>query len=198
MTVVTAPIAEQRIILRNITWQMFESLLAAKGEDISTRYAYDRGSLEIMSPLMPHETTKRLIEKMVDILVDELNLNIKSVGSMTCKRENLERGLEPDSAFYIQNESLVRSREQLDLEQDPPPDLVLEVDFSSSSLNKFPIYQALGVLEVWRYAGGGLTIHVLQQGQYVTLNHSPTFANLPLTQLPDFCSKVTRLGKLKC
>ncbi len=192
---VAASLAEQRIILQNITWEMFESLLAAKAEDTSTRYAYDRGFLEIMSPLMPHETTKRLIEKMIDILVDELDLNVKSVGSMTCKREDLEQGLEPDSGFYIQNEPLVRSRDQLDLSQDPPPDLMLEVDFSSSSLNKLPIYQALAVPEVWRYAAGGLTIRVLQHGEYVELKTSPTFANLPLTKLPDFLQQTSQLGE---
>lgn len=191
----TATPAEQRVLLHNITWEMFESLLAAKGEDISTRYAYDRGLLEIMSPLMPHETTKRLIEKMIDILVDELDLNVKSVGSMTCKREDLEQGLEPDSGFYLQNEPRVRSREQLDLSQDPPPDLMLEVDFSSSSLNKLPIYQALAVPEIWRYANGILTIRVFQQGKYVELDTSPTFANLPLTKLPDFLQQSSHVGE---
>jgi Uma2 family endonuclease len=92
-------LAEQWIILKNISWQMFESLLAAKGEDPNTRLAYDRGLLEIMSPLMPHEHTKRLLEDCIKILVDELDFNVKSVGSMTCKREDLERGLEPDSGF---------------------------------------------------------------------------------------------------
>ncbi len=206
MTATTLP-AEQRVILRNITWQMFESLLAAKGEDASTRYAYNHGLLEIMSPSMPHEHTKRLIEKLIDLLVDELDLNIKSVGSMTCKRQDLERGLEPGSGFYIQNEPLVRNRDQLDLIQDPPPDLMLEVDFSSSSLNKLPIYQALAVPEVWRYGDDELIIRVLQQGQserqperqperqYVELGYSPTFANLPLTQLPNFLKQSSQVGE---
>lgn len=198
MTATTLP-AEQRVILRNITWQMFESLLAAKGEDASTRYAYNHGLLEIMSPSMSYEHTKRLIEKLIDVLVDELDLNIKSVGSMTCKREDLERGLEPDSGFYIQNELLVRNREQLDLLQDPPPDLMLEVDFSGSSLNKLPIYQALAVPEVWRYVDGRFIIRVLQQGQpesqYVELDYSPTFANLPLMQLPNFLKQSSQVGE---
>ena len=194
MTATTDPLAEQRVILRNITWQMFESLLAAKGED-SSRYAYSHGLLEIMSPLMPHEHTKRLIEKLIDILVDELDLNVKSIGSMTCKRQDLERGLEPDSGFYIQNEPLVRGRESLDLAQDPPPDLMIEVDFSSSSLNKLPIYQALAVPEVWRYAGGQLTVQSLQQGQYVALDYSPTFANLPVAKLPEFLQQSSQIGE---
>lgn len=195
MTFTTTPLTEQRVILKNITWQMFESLLAAKGEDSGTRFAYDRGVLEIMSPLMPHEHTKRLIEDCIKILVDELDLNVKSVGSMTCKRQDIDRGLEPDSSFYIQNEPLVRSREELDLTQDPPPDLMLEVDFSNSSLNKLPIYQALGVPEVWRYAAGVLTIRQLQQGQYIERDYSPAFANLPLTEIPRFLKQSNQIGE---
>lgn len=114
---------------------------------------------------------------------------------MTCKREDLERGLEPDSGFYIQNESLIRSREELDLTQAPLPDLMIEVDFSSSSLNKLPVYRALGVPEVWRYAGGILTIRQLQQGEYVELGYSPTFANLPLTEIPNFLKQSSQIGE---
>jgi Uma2 family endonuclease len=76
--------------------------------------------------------------------------------------------------------------ETIDLDRDPPPDLLLEVDFSSSSLNKEPIYVALGVSEIWRYANGELTLKQLQQGQYTQLIFSPAFANLPLTVIPSF------------
>jgi len=74
-------LGEQRVLLKNISWHLFESLLEALGEDHSSRLAYDQGTLEIMAPLLPHEHFKRLIEKLIDILVEELNLNIKSIGS---------------------------------------------------------------------------------------------------------------------
>lgn len=187
-------LGEQRVLLKNISWHLFESLLEAVGEDRSSRLAYDQGTLEIMTPLLPHEHSKRLIEKLIDILVEELNLNIKSIGSMTCKREEVSRGIEPDSGFYIQNEPLVRDREEIDLDRDPPPDLMLEVDFTNSSLNKFPIYIALGVPEIWRYAEGNLQIYQLQQGQYIPVNSSPTFA-IPLTEIPRFLEQSNRVGE---
>lgn len=107
MVVATSILGEQRVILHNISWNFFENLLDELGENRAARLAYDQGMLEIMSPLMPHEHNKRLIEKLIDLLAEELNINIKSVGSMTCKREDLQRGIEPDSGFYIQNEPLV-------------------------------------------------------------------------------------------
>jgi len=197
MTITALVLGEQRVVLNNINWQLFESLLSAMGENRASRLAYDQGTLEIMSPLMPHENTKRLIEKLIDILVLELKLNIKSVGSMTCKRKDLERGIEPDSGFYIQNESLVRRKRELDLTQDPPPDLMLEVDFTSSSLDKEPIYRALGVPEVWCYASGKLTIKRLQQDGYKLLIYSPTFANLPLTEIPRFLEQSEEIGEVE-
>ncbi|MBO1346131.1 MAG: Uma2 family endonuclease [Hormoscilla sp. GUM202] len=57
---------------------------------------------------------------------------------------------EPDSGFYIQNEPLMRNKKELDLTKDPPPDLVLEVDYTSS-VDRQIIYAALGVPELWRY-----------------------------------------------
>lgn len=128
--VTTRAIAEQRVVFRNISWQTFKAMLTEMGSDRVSRLTYDQGTLEIMTPLMPHERANRQIERLIWILVEELGLNILSVGSMTCKREDLERGAEPDSSYYIQNEPLVRDREEIDLTQDPPPDLVLEVEYS--------------------------------------------------------------------
>ncbi|MEA5507334.1 Uma2 family endonuclease [Halotia wernerae UHCC 0503] len=102
----------------------------------ATRLAYDHGTLEIMTPLMPDEHNKRLIEKLIDNLAEQLNLNLKSTVSVTCKRPDLLRGVEPDSSFYIQqNEPVMRQKQNLDLTQDPPPDLVVEIDYTSASVD---------------------------------------------------------------
>ncbi|MBW4490561.1 MAG: Uma2 family endonuclease [Trichocoleus desertorum ATA4-8-CV12] len=195
MTIATPTLGEQRIILHNVSWRLFELMLSELGETSNARLAYDQGILEIMSPLFPHEHIKRLIEKLIDVLVEELDLPIRSAGALTCKRKDLLKGIEPDSCFYIQNESKVRALETIDLDRDPPPDLVLEVDFSSSSLNKEPIYVALGVPEIWRYANGELTIKQLQQGQYTQLSYSPTFGNLLLTVIPRFLNQSPAIGE---
>lgn len=189
-------VGEQRIVLENIRWQTFEMLLEDLGDNRAALLAYDKGMLEIMSPLMTHEYYNRLIDRLIFVLAEELNLEIKSVGSMTCKRQDLERGIEPDSSYYIQNEPLMKAKTELDLTQDPPPDLVVEVDFSSQSLDKFPIYRALGVPEVWRYRRGLLQINLWREGEYILSEVSPTFANLPLTEIPQFLQQSTEVGEL--
>jgi len=185
-----------RGVLHNISWQTYETILAEMGDNRATRLTYDRGTLEIMTPLIPHEYNKRLIEKLIDNLAEELNLNLKSIGSTTCKRQDLTRGVEPDSGFYIQNEPQMRHKRHLDLTQDPPPDLVLEVDYTSASVDQLPIYSALGVPEVWRYDERVMQIYRLQQGIYVPSMTSPTFANLPLTEIPQFLEESLRIGEI--
>ncbi|PLZ94120.1 hypothetical protein CI594_16200, partial [Fischerella thermalis CCMEE 5196] len=113
--VTTAPPAETRTLLENISWQTFKAILADMGDERNTRLAYDNRILEIMTPLMPHENSNRLIERFVIVLCEELGLEVKSVGSLTLTRDDVERGGEPDSSYYIQHEFLVRDRENIDL-----------------------------------------------------------------------------------
>jgi Uma2 family endonuclease len=194
--VTTAP-TSHRVILPNISWETFEAILTEMGDNRVTRVAYDGKILEIMTPLMPHEHNKRLLEKLIDTLAEELSLNIKSIGSTTCKRKDIKRGVEPDSGFYIANEPLMRGKQTLDLTVDPPPDLVIEVDYTSSSLDRLPIYKALGVPEVWRYDEPTMLIYQLSQGEYIPCNDSPTFSNLPLTtQIPDFLIASLNIGEI--
>ena len=175
-----------RFLLKNISWQTYEALLKDMESQPGIRLTYDRGILEIMTPLDPHETYSTLIGRFVETLTEELNIEIRSLGSRTCKREDLARGLEPDECYYIQNESVVRHLEQIDLNQDPPPDLAIEIDITSSSINRLDLYAALGVPEVWRYDGSQLIIYQLQDGEYLVCASSPTFPQLTSSEIIRF------------
>lgn len=196
MTVATPVLAEERVVLQNVTWQLYELMLAQLGENRSVRLAYDRGMLELMSPLMPHERSKRLLEKLIDIVLEELDIPAVSVGSMTCKREDLGRGSEPDSGYYIQNEPLIRHRETVNLEEDPPPDLVLEVEYSRSAVNKLKLYAAMGVPEFWRYNGKTLRIYQLFGQEYVQQENSLTFSPILVTEFPQFMQEAKDIGEV--
>jgi Uma2 family endonuclease len=188
MKTVTHEIAEQRVILSNISWLTFEQLLKELGDKRATRLAYNEGLLEIMTPLGPHENNNRFIESLIGAIADELNLNLKRFGSLTLKREKKLKGAEPDSCYYLQNEPLVRSKQEIDLDNDPPPDLVLEIDITSGSLDKRPIYAAIGVPELWRYDGNKLEVFVLHPSNrdYQQVNQSSTFPWMSLDVIPRF------------
>ena len=184
-----------RVVLYNIGWQQFENLLKDLGDKRAARIAYDRGTLEIMTPLPEHEYYKEVIGIAVQDIAEELELDYESLGSTTWKRESRLAGVEPDNCFYFQNEAAIRGKLQFDLNQDPPPDLVLEIDLTSKSLNRFPIYARLGVPEIWCYDSGELKIYQLQNGEYQEAQISLVFPNLAVQEIPRLIEQNRSLGR---
>ena len=164
--------AEQRVLLENVVWETYENLLSGRGENRVPRFTYDRGMLEIMSPSPEHEAYNRSVALLVEFVAEELSIDVYDLGSTTFRREDFERGFEPDSCFYIQNEERIRGKGRIDLSVDPPPDLVIEIDITSPSMNKLPIYARLGVPEVWRYDGEKLEILNLGSDGYDEVSKS--------------------------
>ncbi|MBW4616386.1 MAG: Uma2 family endonuclease [Desmonostoc vinosum HA7617-LM4] len=194
--VTTAPLAETRTLLQNISWQTFKTMLTEMGSKRNSRLAYDNGIVEIMTPLMPHENSNRIIEGFVLVLCEEFGLEVKSVGSLTLTRDDLEKGGEPDSSYYIQNESLVRDKQNIDLATDPPPDLVLEVEYSRPKVDKLSLYAAMKIPEFWRYNSIILRIYTLNNGQYTEVEASPTFRGVPVKEIPRFIQESRKIGQL--
>ncbi|RUR78276.1 Uma2 family endonuclease [Chlorogloeopsis fritschii PCC 9212] len=184
----------QRVLLQDVNWQEFETILADLGEHRATRIAYDRGILEIMTPLPEHEYDKEIIGDLLKALLEELNIEFISLGSTTFKNQAMAQGIEPDQCFYIKNEARVRGKKRLDLTVDPPPDLALEVDVTSRThLN---IYEALKVPELWRFDKGKLQINLLQDGRYVESQESLNFPNLPLIKvIPQYLEQSRTAGR---
>ncbi|MBD2486605.1 Uma2 family endonuclease [Aulosira sp. FACHB-615] len=188
--------AEQRTVLHNVSWETFEALLRDTGEERGSRFAYECGTLEIMTPLFEHENPKIQFDRLIFSLVEELSLELKSAGSTTLKRRLLNRGIEPDNCYYIQNESRVRNKETLDLETDPPPDLAIEVDITSSSVNKFNIYAALGISELWRYNGQNLKFYQLLEGQYIECEFSLAFPIVSVRDMSRFIEQSKTMSEI--
>ncbi len=191
------PATETRILLEGISWETFERLLEETGAERKQRFAYRDGLLEILVPLAGHEEPTRLFDDCVAVFVDELGLELRKLGSLTMKNPTQKKGLEPDCCFYIQNEAVVRGINSLDFTVHPPPDLVVEVDNSSPSLSKFPIYVALKIPEIWRFRGGKLTIYHLnvQQDDYEERDESCAFPKLPVQELPNFLDLAKEIGQ---
>src|ERR671915_2304007 len=181
--------AEQRVVLNNIGWNTYEHLLADHGDNSAPRLTYDRGELEIMSPSPEHEKFNRRIAQLVLAVAEELDIEAEDLGSTTFRREDLERGFEPDSCFYIQNEEQVRGKDRIDLAVDPPPDLVIEIDITSPSFSKLPIYAQIGVPEVWRYDGQRLAILTLEGTEYAERTESIVLPPVTSNVLNDFVEK---------
>jgi Uma2 family endonuclease len=189
-TATTTLVGERRYLLDGISWQFYQQFLAEVG-DRPIRLTYDWGRLEIMSPLRPHESFKSILGRMVETITEELNVPVSSCGSTTLQREELQRGLEPDECYYVEHEPLVRGVGNLDLSRDPPPDLAIEIDITSSSVNRQGIYAALGVPELWRFDGEELWfLHLQPDGTYQPRETSRSFPFLRLADVVGFLEQL--------
>jgi len=183
-TVISPP--EQRVLLRNVSWETYERLLAENLERSSPRFTYDRGLLEIMSPSAEHEWYNRLVSDLVKLLARELRIDVLDLGSTTFEREEVEKGFEPDSCFYVTHVKHMRGKKRIDLAIDPPPDFVVEVVVTHPSLSMFPICAAFGVSEIWTYDGNRLRIYRLRGSEYTDVPSSRVLAELEADELTDF------------
>jgi len=195
MTAQTLGPPEQIVQLSGISWQTYETLLAEIG-DRQIRLTYNRGNLEIMVPSPEHERFKTIMGRFVETLAEELDVRIEPLGSTTFKRPELS-GAEPDECFYIQNLSAVKGKKRIDLNQDPPPDLVVEIDITSRSENSLQVYADLGVPEVWIYNGSRLRINRLENGEYVEGEISLAFPSLPILEIVRFLEQAETMDYLE-
>jgi Uma2 family endonuclease len=178
-------------------WEEYEQLLADLGEGYTVRIFYDRGRMEVMAPAYMHEKPKSIMHRLVDALSEELDIDVESAGSTTLKVEMKAKGAEPDDCFYVQNAPLIIGKEDLDLERDPPPDLVVEVNRTSTSLDKFAIYAALGVPEIWRLTGKTVHIYLLAEDHYEESATNRAFPFVSAQTLSEFLAKGLAEGKRK-
>ena len=166
------------LVIRQVSWDDYERLLADMLERPGLRISYDCGNLEIMSPLPEHEEYGRFIDALVRILAEELDQNVQSYGSATWKRQKLAKGAEPDCCYYVKNADRVIGKRKFDLESDPPPDIVVEIDVTNESLSKFSIYAALSVPEIWRYDGNKNQFYEFTSAGYREIPASRFFPQL--------------------
>jgi Uma2 family endonuclease len=126
-----------------------------------------------MTPPRWHERIKSLLGRMIEAMTEEFEIPIFSGGSTTLKDKLKERGAEPDECYYVANEPRMWGREDYDPAVDPPPDVVIEVNISRSSLDKFAIYADFGVPEIWTYEDDALCVYQLQgDGAYAQRDHT--------------------------
>ena len=174
---------EMPSLVHGLTWQEYRKFLDALG-DLNLRHTFSQGTLEMMSPRKDHDWYSRLIGRLIQQLALDLNIEIQSIGSTTLLGEHAERSVQPDEAYYVANEAVVRGKKQFDPQRDPPPDLIVEVDVTNSCLPRLPIFASLRIPELWRFDGKRMRFHGLEPtGEYQELSHGRAF---PMVVPADF------------
>jgi Uma2 family endonuclease len=181
------------LVLYGVPWEEYTEVLTQTENKSAYRVSYNDGVLKIMSPRPDHEYPKDVALKLATIYADELDIMLESYGSTTYRQRKKAKGAEPDTSFYVQNASRMIARTEIDLEKDPPPDVVVEVDTTNESTDKFEIYAALNVPEIWRFDGENFQILVLSDDKYRETSESLALPRLSAPILTEYLN----LGKME-
>ncbi len=185
----------ENLKLSGISWETYTHLLDDLNKQHRLRLTYNRGNLEIMSPSPEHEHYKKVVGRFVETLAEELDIRIEPFGSTTFKRLGFS-GAEPDECFYVTNIDLVKNKKRFEGNEQPAPDLVVEIDITSSNKDRLAVYQDLGVPEIWIYDGNSFQIMQLNHGEYKASPTSSIFPNLPLLEIGNFLKQVGEVDYL--
>jgi len=172
-------------VFENVPWELYEHILEGLDDRPGLRVSYDEGRLEVMSPLPEHERHKEFLVGIARILAEEFGIAVETLGSTTWKRRKILKGVEPDTCFYVANAARVIGKQHIDLESDPPPDIVVEIDHKSNSRGKFPIYAALRVPEIWLYDGKSVSMYESRGSTYSSTLRSRFFEGLSASTLTE-------------
>ncbi len=166
-------IGEQRVVLSNLSWQQYETLLSTFQDQAGLRLSYLEGDLEIFMPSLKHEAIKKVIARLLERYSEEVDIPIHGFGSAAYRSEAKARGIEPDECYCVQTQKEI-------------PDLALEVNLTSGGIDKLDIYKGLGVREVWVWQNQQITIYDLRPEIIQVINHSQFFPNLDIQLLAQY------------
>lgn len=189
--------AATEITFHNVSWEEYEELLEEVGEASGLRISYDEGTLNVMTLSAKHEYYERFLEKMLGFVSVRLGINMRSFGSATMRKKKKHKGNEPDLCFYVQTAGAIGNRMDLDFENDPPPDVAVEIDIHHDSKRKFSIYAGLEVPELWRFHGDVLTIYLLDEDTYWEVEVSRALPMLTSEILTRFLMQLRDDGDFK-
>jgi Uma2 family endonuclease len=186
------------VILSNISWETYNQFVEETIDKIVNPVLYfENENLLIMVKSAEHEFINDYIVLFINLICEEWQKDFGSLGSTTFRRDDLEKGFEPDSCFYFENEPKMRGVKRLDMNIHPAPDLIVEVDITSLSTFRQHIFAAFGVPEIWRFDGEKMQILKLENDKYVEILNSLALPKVTPEILTDFVDKSEKLSRLE-
>ncbi|OUC16022.1 MAG: hypothetical protein B0A82_03950 [Alkalinema sp. CACIAM 70d] len=166
------------------TWQEYQQLAQQRGDRSNPRIKFRRGEILLMSPLPIHGRDAHILSQVVITLLDHCDREYDAFTPITMDLPE-ESGIEPDFCFYIDHWPAISGKHRINWQQDPPPDLVIEVDVTSySDVNDYLPYR---VPEVWLWKRQTLQIYHLQNQQYILAAQSQFLPEFDLPNLIQTC-----------
>lgn len=188
----------QQIILDEIEWEQYIRVSDAVTPQHGLRLTFDGQRLEFIVHSLLHERHKTMLGRLIAELTLDLNIDLESGGSTTLRREDVECGLEPDECFWVQHCRDMVGVSDWSPAMHPPPDLAVEIDVASSSLNRRKIYARLGVPELWLFDGNSLdALELRDAAVYQPIEYSLAFPFLRVAELRPFLLAEPRESETK-
>jgi len=184
----TTPLpAPTGVVFQGVSWDEYEAQLRIVGER-PIRVTYDQGTMEVFMPSFGHEDDAYRLGRMVDTLTEELEIPVKAGRTTTHKRQDLDRGAEPDQCYWLGNDAArMAGKRRLDLSVDPAPTLAIEVDITQNSLDRLAIFAVLGIPEVWHLTVDSFRfLHLGPHDSYEAQDRSRAFPALSSAEIARF------------
>jgi Uma2 family endonuclease len=163
-----------------VSWRDYERVLEMRGDHSAPRITYLEGTLEIMSPSLPHDSIKSTIGCLVEAWCLEHDIEFLTAGSWTVKSKQKKRGVEADECYVFGGFA------------DPKrPDLAIEVVWTGGGIDKLDVYRKLGVPEVWFWEKGEIRVYRLRGERYVQARASVALRGIDVAELASFLDRPT-------
>lgn len=184
-------------VIYGVSWETYEALIEKYQDNQSPRLTYDSGIMEVeLANSDKHEEDNRNLSLLLQTILLELEIEHRNLGSTTFIKRTIHKGFEPDTCFYIESLPKIESQSNLGIENSVPPDLIIEINRTSSSVPRMPVFAAFGVKEVWRFSDELVKFYVLENGVYLETKSSIAIPVLSSERATEFLLEAGKLGNI--
>lgn len=156
---------EQQLVLSNISWEQYQTLLETFADYSGLKLIYYHGTLEFYMPSAEHEKIKKIIARLLERYAEEMEIDLYAYGSTTFRNQAKASGLEPDECYCFSSWKEI-------------PDLAIEINFTSGTIDKLEVYKALGIPEVLIWYNNELKLYRLNNENYTEVKRSQFLPDL--------------------
>lgn len=188
-----AATGDQQVLWQRVGWDGFEAILQIQGDRSRPQILYLDGNVTLMSPSRVHERRNDRLGTLVREVFNALGIPCIPTRETLFRRGRDEAGVQPDDSFYFANLGPIAAKADdadIDLQTDPPPDLVIEVVHKNKADDAVEILRRLGVPEVWVSLHDRLQILVRgEDGRHVEAQRSLVYPFLSAAELHDWATR---------
>lgn len=163
--------SDQILILADLSWEDYEQLIA---QDSNYLISYFQNKIIIVSPTRNHERLAEIIHDLINAYCRKYSVKYWALDSEDIKKKPIV-GKQPDKSYYFET-----------FKATDPPDLAIEVNYTSGTIVDLEKYQILQVREVWFWEKNQLKFYWLENDNYLLISKSKVLNKISSALLTQF------------